>query len=138
MAGAIFAERGRGVVGHGLRENVAGRAPLYEGPANIANHRRQPVFFLEGVRRAYGDTFLAEARIQAADNFILPEELDHGVFNGAIEAHVVVQIEILLARQFAFHAWLRPAAMVAHSAGTALVASRAVKSLRNCSRDTSR
>ena len=44
VAGAVFAERGRSVFRHVLRENVARRNAFHEQRADIADHRREPVF----------------------------------------------------------------------------------------------
>src|SRR4029077_10811140 len=63
-------------------------------------HRSEPVFRLERVGGADRNRFLAEAGIKAADDFILPEEPDHAVFELTIELHVVVEVEILRAGEF--------------------------------------
>ena len=47
--------------------------------------------------------FLPQARIQAADNLVLAEQADHALFELAIELHVVVEIEVLLASQRLAH-----------------------------------
>ena len=99
MAGAVFAERGRSVFGHVLGEDVARLEALYQQRADIADHRSEPVFRLERVGRAYRNRFLPEAGIKSADDFVLAEEADHAVFELAIELHVVVEVEILLARE---------------------------------------
>ena len=96
MAGAILAARRRRIFGHVLGENIARRHALYQQRADIADHGGEPVFLFERIRRAHGNGFLALARIQPAHNLVLAEELDHGVFHGAIQAHVVVQVQILL------------------------------------------
>ena len=79
-----------------LRKNIAWRDALDQQRANVADHGRQPVFLFEGVRGADGDAFLAQAGIESAHDFVLAEEFHHGVFDGAVEAHVVVQVEVLL------------------------------------------
>src|SRR5712672_892329 len=104
MAGAVFAFGGGIVLGHVLHEDVAWRNALDKERAYVANHGRQPIFFLESVGAAHGNAFLAEAGVQSADNFVLAEEFDHGVFHRAVEAHVVVQVQILLAGQVLLHA----------------------------------
>src|SRR5882762_3890040 len=104
MAGAILALGGRIVLGHVLHEDVAGRHALDEQSADVADHGREPIFFLESIGAANGNAFLTEAGVQAANNFILAEELDHGVFHRAVEAHEVVQVQILLAGQILLHA----------------------------------
>ena len=103
VAGAVLALGGRIILGHVLHENVARRNAFYEERSDVADHWREPVFFLQRVSRADGDRFLAEAGIQSADNFILAEQLHHGVFDGAIQPHEVVQVQILLPRQFFLH-----------------------------------
>src|ERR1700676_4355619 len=65
----------------------------------------EPVFLLQGVRAAHGDGFLAQAGVQATDDFVLAEQLDHGVFHSPVQAHVVVQVQILLACQVLLHAF---------------------------------
>ena len=100
VAGAVFAERGRSVLGHVLGEDVARWNAFDQQRADVADHGREPVCFLEGVGGADGNGFLAEAGVQAADDFVLAEELGHGVFDLAVEAHVVVEVEILLAGKF--------------------------------------
>src|SRR4029077_1249290 len=88
-----------------VRQEPAGGGPaLHPQRANFTDHGRKPVFFLQRVGAAHGDGFLAEAGVQAADDFILAEELDHGVFHRAVQAHVVVQVQILLAGQILLHA----------------------------------
>ena len=93
-------KRGRSVFGHVLGEDIARLEPFHQQSADIADHRSEPVFRLERVGRAYRNSFLAEAGIKSADDFILPEEADHAVFELAIELHVVVEVEILLAGEF--------------------------------------
>src|ERR1700722_6431249 len=66
----------------------------------MADHGSEPVLRLERVGRTARNSLLAEAGIKAADDFILPEEPDHAVFELAIELHVVVEVEILLAGKF--------------------------------------
>src|SRR5580658_2433283 len=100
MAGAVFAQRRRSEFGHVLGEDVTRRDALYKQRADIADHGSYPVAFFQGVARADGDGFLAEAGIQAAYNFILAEEADHALFELAIELHVIVEIEVLLARHW--------------------------------------
>src|SRR5262249_11147470 len=53
----------------------------------------------KGVCGSNRNGFLAEAAVKTADNFVLAEQLDHGVFYRAIEAHVVVQVDVLLLGQ---------------------------------------
>src|SRR5262249_49951084 len=53
----------------------------------------------ERIRGADGNRLLAEAAVEAADDLVLPEQLDHGVFHRAVEAHVVVQVKVLLPGQ---------------------------------------
>src|SRR6266436_4714602 len=105
VAGAVLALGGRIVLGHVLHEDVARRNAFDEQRADVADHGREPVFLLESIRAAHGNGFLTETGVQSADDFVLAEELDHGVFHGAVEAHVVVQVEILLARQVLLHAF---------------------------------
>ena len=99
MAGAVFALRGRSEFRHMLREDISRRDAFYQQRADIADHGRDPIAFFQGVAGADGDGFLAEAGIEAADNFILAEEANHALFELAVELHVVVEIEVLLARQ---------------------------------------
>ena len=100
MASAVFALGGRSEFSHMLSKNVARRNTFDEERADIANHGRHPVLLFECVSAANGDGFLTEAGVEAADNFVLAEEAGHGVFDLAIEAHVVVEVEILLAGKF--------------------------------------
>src|ERR1700722_7544353 len=66
----------------------------------MADHGSEPVLRLERVGRTDRNSLLAEAGIKAADDFILPEEPDHAVFELTIELHVVVEVEILRAGEF--------------------------------------
>ena len=95
---------GRGVLGHVLRENVARRDALDEESTDVADHRSHPVALFKRVGGADGDGFLAEAGVEAADDFVLAEEPRHGVFHFTIEPHVVVEVEVLRAGKFF---WLR-------------------------------
>ena len=61
VAGAVLALGRRIVFRHVLREDVARRNALHQQRADVADHRREPVFFLERVRRADRNGFLAEA-----------------------------------------------------------------------------
>ena len=63
MAGAVFAFGGRSVLGHVLRENVAGRDAFHEQRADVADHGREPVLFFQGVGGADGNGFLAQAGV---------------------------------------------------------------------------
>ena len=74
MAGAVFAFGGRSVLGHVLRENVARGNAFDEERADVADHRSHPVAFLERVGGADGNGFLAEAGVEAADDFVLAEK----------------------------------------------------------------
>jgi hypothetical protein len=100
MTRAVFALGRRSVLGHMLREDVPGRDAFDEERADIADHGRHPVAFFEGVGAADGDGFLAKAGVKAAHDFVLAEKAGHGLFDFAIEAHVVVEVEVLLAREF--------------------------------------
>src|SRR5258708_535881 len=102
VAGAVLAFGGRGVFRHVLGEDVARRNAFDEERADVADHRGHPVFFLEGGGAADGDGLLAEAGVETADDFVLAEEAGHGVLDFAIEAHEVVEVEVLLARKFRF------------------------------------
>src|SRR5271156_3331460 len=97
MAGAVFAQRGRSEFRHVLGEDVTRGDALYEQRADVADHGSDPIAFFQGVAGANGDCFLSEAGIEAADNFILAEEADHALFELAIQLHVVVEVEVLLA-----------------------------------------
>src|ERR1700688_3930446 len=99
MAGAVFAQRRRREFPHLLRENVARGYAFYQQRADIADHGSDPVAFFQGVAGADGDSFLAEAGIEAADNFILAEKADHALFELAIELHVVIEVEVLRASE---------------------------------------
>ncbi len=96
VAGAVLALCGRSVFGHVLGENVAGLESLHKQRADVANHGRQPIAGLERVGCADRDRLLAEARIDAADDFVLAEQLYEAVFEPAIEQHEVVEIEVLV------------------------------------------
>ena len=102
VAGAVLAFGRRSILRHVLRENVARRHALYQQRTDIANHRRHPVAFLQRVRRAHGNGFLAQAGVQPANNFVLAEQLGHGLLDLAVQAHVVIEVQVLLARQFPF------------------------------------
>ena len=99
MAGAVFALRRRSEFRHVLGEDVARRDAFDEQRADIADHGRDPVAFLEGVAGADRNGFLAETGIEAADNFILAEQADHALFELTIELHVIVEVEVLFARE---------------------------------------
>src|SRR6202048_212876 len=130
MAGAVLALGGRIVLGHVLHENVARRHALDEQRADVANHGREPVFLFERIGAAHGNGFLTEAGVQTADDFILAEELDHGVFYRAVEAHVVVQVKILLPRQVLLHVRWLPA--FSGSGRTIHVAARSCTGRTDC------
>src|SRR5579862_9214932 len=103
MAGAIAPAR-RGIRGgHVLREEVAGAKAAHEHRADIADGRRHPILRAECGCRAHGDGFLAAAAIDAAVNFVLPHQAPEELFERAIEAHVVVEIEGLLAGERIAH-----------------------------------
>src|SRR6202035_5241182 len=148
MAGAILAARWRSVLGHVLSENIAWRNTFDQQRANIANHGRQPIFLFECVRGANGNAFLAFARIQAAHNFVLAEKLHHGVFHGAVQAHVVIQVQILLPRKFFLHPRSLPVTLIKYydAISTACALARFCSALSSCvwscasksSRDVSR
>src|SRR5277367_2089646 len=91
MAGAILALRGRGVLAHVLRENVARLEALHHQRANIADHGREPVALFESVRGAYGDRLLPEARVDPADDLILPMQPRETLFKLAIEPHEIIE-----------------------------------------------
>ena len=99
VAGAVFALGRRSIFRHVLGENVARRDAFYQQRADIADHRRDPIAFFQGIAGADGDGFLAQTGIEAADNFILAEQAHHALFELAIELHVIVEIEVLLARE---------------------------------------
>ena len=46
--------------------------------------------FSSAIGRADGYRFLAQARIQSADNFVLAEEAHHSLFELAVELHVII------------------------------------------------
>ena len=100
MAGAIFAFGGRSVLSHVLRENIARGDAFNEESADVADHRSHPVALFERVGGTDGYGFLAQAGVETADDFVLAEKARHGVFHFAIEVHVVVEVEILLAGKF--------------------------------------
>src|SRR3984893_19346963 len=112
MAGAILSARRRSILGHVLRKDIPGWNTLHQQRSDIANHRRQPVLLFQRVRRAYRNRFLPLARIQPAHNFVLAEKLHHGVFHGAVQAHVVIQVQILLPRQFFLHPRSLPVTLI--------------------------
>ena len=97
MAGAILALGRRSVFRHVLSKDVARRNALDQQRANIANHGRDPIAFFHGEAGAHRYCFLPEARIQTADNFVLPEQAHHAFFQLPVELHVVIQIEVLFA-----------------------------------------
>ncbi len=82
---------------HVLREDVARLEALHQQRADVADHRRDPVARLERVRGADRNRFLPEARIEAADDFVLAEQAHHALFELAVELHEVIQIEVLFA-----------------------------------------
>src|SRR4029077_18687886 len=103
VAGALFALGGRIVFGHVLHEDVARWHAFDEQRADVADHGRQPVFLLEGVGGGDGNCLLSQTGVEPADNFVLAEELGHGVFDGAGQPHVVIQVEVLLPSEFLVH-----------------------------------
>ena len=80
-----------------ITEHRNRRNALDQQRANIANHGRDPVAFFHGEAGAHRYCFLPEARIQTADNFVLPEQAHHAFFQLPVELHVVIQIEVLFA-----------------------------------------
>src|ERR1700722_7535925 len=112
MAGAIFAASRRSVLGHVLGKNIPRRNAFHQQRPNVTNHGRHPVFLFQRVRGAYRNAFLALARIQSADNFVLAEKFHHGVFHSAVQAHVVIQVQILLPRQFFLHPRSLPVTLI--------------------------
>src|SRR5208282_1188499 len=81
-----------------LCEDVARPHPLHQQPADVPDHGGDPVALFERVGGPHGNRFLAETRVQPSDDLVLPEEIGHGVFDGAVEQHEAVEIELLLAR----------------------------------------
>src|SRR5262249_14103125 len=84
---------------HVLHEDIARGNPFDEKCADVADHRSEPVFLFKRVCGSNRHGFLAKAAVEPADDFVLAKQLDHGVFDGAVEAHVVVEVEILLSSQ---------------------------------------
>src|ERR1700722_7375585 len=103
MAGAVFAFGGRSKFRHVLGENVAGRNAFYEQGADVANHGRDPIALLESGTSADRNSFLTQAGIETADDFVLAEEADHALFELAIELHEIIQVEVLFAFQRLAH-----------------------------------
>ena len=97
VAGAVLALRGRSVFRHVLRENVARRKAFHQQRADVADHGRKPVARFERVGAAHRNRFLSQARIEAADDFVLPEEAHDAVFELPVELHEVIQVEVLFA-----------------------------------------
>jgi len=80
---------------------------LHQQRSDVADHRRHPVALFQRVRRPHRNRFLSQAGVQPADNLVLPEQPRHGLFDLAVQAHVVVKIQILLARERRFLPGLR-------------------------------
>src|SRR6266403_835550 len=103
VAGAILALGRRIILRHVLHENIPRPYTLHQQRPDVADHRRQPVLLFQRVCRSHGNRFLAETGVKPPDNFVLPEQLHHHVFDGAVQPHVVVQVQVLLPRQFLLH-----------------------------------
>ena len=103
VAGAVFAQGWRGVLGHVLGQDVARLEALHQERADIADHRRQPVPRLECVRGAHGDSLLPEAGVESPDNFVLPEQSHHLLLERAVQLHVVVELEVLFTPERNLH-----------------------------------
>src|SRR5438105_9985823 len=100
MTGAVSPFGRRIIFRHVLHENVARRHAFHQKRPDIANHRSDPIFPFQRVTRPNGNRFLTQARVKPSDNLVLPEELHHGLFHGAVQTHVVIQVDVLLPRQF--------------------------------------
>ena len=87
---------------HVLRENVARLEAAHQQRADVADHRRDPVARAQRVGRAYGNGFLPQAAVQAADDFVLPEQAHQQFLERAVEPQVVVELEGLFARERQF------------------------------------
>src|SRR6516164_5287879 len=79
-----------------LSKNVTWRDTFDEESTDVADHGGEPVALFKGVSGANRDGLLAEGSVKATDDFVLSEQAGHGFFNFAVEAHVVVEVEILL------------------------------------------
>src|SRR4029077_16742185 len=99
MAGAILAERRRSVACHVLRHHVARLETPHKQSAAIVDHWGDPVTRTEGVSRANGNRFLAQAGIQTTDDLVLAEQAHHLFLELAVEPHEVIEFEVLFARQ---------------------------------------
>src|SRR4029077_14751595 len=76
---------------------------LHQQRPDVADHRRQPVLLFQRVCRSDRHRFLPQTGVQPSDNFVLPEKLHHHVCHGAVQPHEVVQVQVLLPRQFLLH-----------------------------------
>src|SRR4029077_8938654 len=100
MAGAVLALRWRRNARHVLRHDVSGFESAYKERTHIANQRRDPIAFRQGIGCAYRSSFLSQASVQATDDFVLPEKTNQEFIERAIEPHKVVELERFLAFQF--------------------------------------
>src|SRR5690242_331857 len=62
--------------------------------------RGAPVAVVQGVGCSNGGRLLPETAVKAADHFVLPAEANQEFVEGAVEPHVVVQLERFLLGQF--------------------------------------
>ena len=77
----------------------AGLKPRTSKRALVANHRPHPVIFIESVSGRAGTTFLAQPKVNAADNFSLLVEIFERCFHAPVEQHPAIDFDALLAAQ---------------------------------------
>src|ERR1700719_508688 len=100
MASAVLALCRRGGASHVLRHDVSGFESAYKERTYIANQRRDPITFRQGIGCGYRSSFLSQASVQATDDFVLAEKTNQEFIERAIEPHKVVELERFLAFQF--------------------------------------
>src|SRR4029077_17989896 len=100
MAGAVLALRWRRNARHVLSHDVSGFESAHKERTHIANQRRDPIAFRQGIGCAYRSSFLSQASVEATDDFVLAEKTNQEFVERAVQPYKVVELERFLAFQF--------------------------------------
>src|SRR5580704_12151549 len=103
MTRAVSPVRRRIRAPHILRQNISRLESAHQQRSDVAHHRRDPIAGFERVGRADRNRLLPQAAIQTAHHLILPHKKFEPLFKGAVQAHEVVELQLLLARERKFH-----------------------------------
>src|SRR5690348_9886850 len=80
-------------LGHVLHHHVAGLEPAYQQRALIADHWPNPIAVAQGISRRTRAALLAKAQVDAADNFLLFEQVLQSLLHLSIEQHVAIDLD---------------------------------------------